>query len=42
MAVCWSYLGSALPNPRMQRTPSAPLMRNPLGGSKANHVQGAP
>jgi len=27
----------AWPNPRMQRTPSAPLMRKPLGGRKALH-----
>ena len=26
----------ALPNPRMQRTPSAPLMRKPLGAAEGS------
>jgi len=30
------------PNPRMQRTPSAPLMRNPLGRRESQAAVSAP
>jgi hypothetical protein len=32
---CYTRLQSPLPNPRLQRTPSAPLSRQPLGAIKA-------